>query len=79
MSIMAKYAATGKRFINMKCLVLIGLSTLWLGYGIRLVTLRGLRWWTLVSLVTLRGLVPVTHPLILSLGVGGIDSTLSRI
>lgn len=53
-SIMAKFFATGTRFVHMKIFVLLGLFSLFLGYGIRLVTLRGIRWWTLVSLVTLR-------------------------
>jgi len=79
MFIMAIYAATCIRFVRMKTLVLLGLSTLLLGCGIRLVSLRCIRWWTLAILITFRLWVFFTFPLVPFLGFRGIGYTLLSI
>lgn len=79
MSIMAQYIATGPRFVLSKNLVFLGLFALLLGCEIRMATLNGIRWWTLVALVTMSWLVLVNLPLISCLTVGGIGCMLMGI
>ena len=62
MCIMAMYTTTCTRLVHMNSFVLLGLSTLFLVVGVRLVTLGFTRLITLITLVTL-----VTFPLILFL------------
>jgi len=63
----------------MKTLVLLGLTALLLGRGIRLRTLMGIGWRTLVALITLGLQVPITIPVVPFLGVRLIGSTLLSI
>ena len=72
MTIMARNSTTGTRLFGSKSLVFLRLSAMLLGYRIRLVTLRGIRLSTLISLVNLRLLIMVTLPFILLLGSGGL-------
>jgi len=71
MCIMAMYTTTCTRIFRMNKLVLLGLATLFLIVGVRLVPLGFTRLITLITLVTL-----VTLPLILFLQILGIGHTL---
>lgn len=73
MCIMAMYTTTCTRLFHTNSLVLLGLISLLLVVGVRLVPMGFTRWITLITLVTL-----VTFPLILFLQILGIGHTLLR-
>jgi len=79
MSIIAINVTIGTRFVRTKTLVFLGLFAMLLGWGIRLVSLRCNRWWTLTTLITLRCLVLVTFPLFPFYGASGIGHALLSI
>jgi len=65
MSIMTIDTIISIRFIHMKSLVLLGLTVVLLGCGVRWRTMMGIRLCTLVALITLLLLVPISLPLII--------------
>lgn len=59
MSIMSIDSITSTNFVHMNTLVLLRLIALLLGCRVRWRNLRGIRWSTLVALITLFLMVPI--------------------
>ena len=72
MGIITIESTTSTRFVRTKSLILLRLTALLLDCRIKLRTLRGIVWRTLVALITLGLRVRITLLLVPFLGLGGL-------